>query len=64
MRCERGQGTVEFAVLAAAFSVIVLALGLLWHRIETGAFVEHACSSASHVIEASSAGAMGDVFLY
>ena len=64
MRQERGQGTVEFALLAAAFSAIVLALGLLWHELDGGAFVDHSCLSASHVVEAASAGAIGDVLAY
>lgn len=61
---SRGQGTVEFAVVCAAFISIVVALGALWQALQGGLFVDHALASASHHLQSVSAGAVGDVFLY
>lgn len=64
-RCadERGQGTVEFAVVTAAFVALIVALGAMWRLFGEGKAMEHALASASHHIELSSAGAV-DVLLY
>lgn len=61
---ERGQSTVEFAVVTAALIVIVVAAGALWRHLEDGRFVEHALSSASHHVELTAPGSVADVFLY
>ena len=60
----RGQGTVEFVVVAAAFLVVVAVGGLLWQALEGGLFVEHALASASHHVQMTAAGNVVDVFLY
>ena len=59
-----GQGTVEFALVVAAFFALVFALGILWRALEGGLFVDHALASASHHLQSVSAGVVGDVFLY
>ncbi|MCL1797826.1 MAG: hypothetical protein FWG24_05910 [Eggerthellaceae bacterium] len=61
---SQGQGTVEFAVVCAAFVSLVVALSVLWHALQSGLFVEHALASASHHLQSVSAGVVGDVFLY
>lgn len=59
-----GQGTLEFALVTAAFLSIVIVLASLWQAIEGGLFVEHALATASHHVHMVSTGVVGDVFLY
>ena len=61
---ECGQGTVEFALVTAAFLAAVIALGALWRGLEAGMFVDHALMSASHHIQMTMPGSVADVFLY
>ena len=61
---ERGQGTVEFAVVTAAFLGMLAAFGMLWRCLESGLFVEHALLSASHHVQLAAPGSVADVFLY
>lgn len=61
---DAGQSTVEFAVVTAAFLALCLALGVMWHGISDGMFVEHALSSASHHVQSISPQAAADVLLY
>lgn len=63
MRDERGQATVEYAVILGAFLAVVIALGTLWRAMDDGTFLEHALSAASHHLQLSAAGVI-DVFLY
>lgn len=60
---ERGQSTVEYAVVMAAVLAIVIALGMLWGAIDGGMFVQHAVASASHNVQGA-AGGIADVFCY
>lgn len=60
----RGQSTVEYAVVLAAFLALVIALGALWHLFEDGTVTLHALQSASHHLKDAATGAWGDVFLY
>ncbi len=62
--CEHGQGTVEYAVMTAAFLALVVALGVLWRPLEGGLFVEHALMAASHHVQGTAPGGVADVFLY
>ena len=50
---ECGQGTVEFALVTAAFLAAVIALGALWRGLEAGMFVQMTMP-----------GSVADVFLY
>ncbi|MEG0374075.1 MAG: hypothetical protein RR547_01530 [Raoultibacter sp.] len=61
---ERGQGTVEYALVLFSLLAIIVACGVLWHAIETGSFVDHAAMSASHNLASVSPGAFVDVLLY
>ncbi|MBU5404822.1 hypothetical protein KQI08_02670 [Paraeggerthella hongkongensis] len=59
-----GQSTVEFAIVAAAFISVLVALGALWRSLKSGLFVDHALASASHHVQGVLAGGIADVFLY
>lgn len=61
---ESGQGTVEYALVTAAFVVMLVALGALGRTLESGLFVEHALASASHHVQLAAPGSVSDVFLY
>ncbi|MDO4290915.1 MAG: hypothetical protein Q4C41_06780 [Eggerthellaceae bacterium] len=60
---ERGQGTVEYAVVLGVLMCVVVALGALHDALGAGLFVEHALSAASHHVQAS-VGWLADVFVY
>lgn len=63
VRACRGQSTVEFAVVTAAFMAMVVTAGVLWRALSQGLFVDHALASASHHVE----GVLGwvvDIFSY
>ena len=60
---ERGQSTVEYAVVMAASLAVVVALGMLWNAVDGGMFVQHAVASASHNVQGM-AGSIADVFCY
>lgn len=64
MRDEVGQGTVEYVIIIAAFSVMLATFGLLWRAIEEGALTGQAVSAASHHVQSASLGNIADVFLY
>ncbi len=60
---ERGQSTVEYAMVLAASLAVVVGLGMLWGAVDGGMFVQHAVASASHNIQGM-AGSVADVFCY
>lgn len=49
---ERGQATVEFALVMIAILPIMLALALLWRAAQQGRLVQLAHDNASHSVEA------------
>ncbi len=55
---------MEFAIVAAAFVSVLVALGALRRSLESGSFVDHALTSASHHVQGVLAGGIADVFLY
>ncbi len=61
---ERGQGTVEYALVMAGILCVVIGLGALWDMLGGGILVEHALMSASHHVQAVTPGAVADVFMY
>lgn len=63
-RGERGQSTVEFAVVTAGFLAATVALGAMWHAFNGGMLVEHALSVASHHVQSVAPTTIADVFLY
>lgn len=61
---EGGQATVEFAVIAAGFMAVTVALTLMWRAFGGGLLVEHALAVASHHIQAVAPVTIVDIFLY
>ncbi|MBR3182636.1 MAG: hypothetical protein IKF56_08400 [Eggerthellaceae bacterium] len=61
---ERGQATVEFAVVAAGFMAVTIALSVMWKAFGGGLLVEHALAVASHHIQAVAPVTIVDIFLY
>lgn len=64
MRSERGQGTVEYAVVLAGVLCAIMALGVLAKAMGEGLFVEHALMSASHHLQLAALGSVADVFAF
>ncbi len=61
---ETGQSSVEYAVVMAAFAVVLAGLSALLHAFQGGIFVEHAFSVASHCVSGAAAPIVSDIFLY
>lgn len=60
---ERGQSTVEYAVVMAAMLCVIAALGMLGNAVDAGMFVQHAVAAASHHLQGA-LGGVTDVFSY
>ncbi|RFT81072.1 hypothetical protein [Adlercreutzia equolifaciens] len=60
---ERGQGTVEYAIVAAAFLCVIVAGAALWRALSQGLFVDHGLASASHHL-AGAATWIADVLVF
>ena len=61
---ERGQATVEYAVVFTGLAAVLVALAALWRGLGDGLFIEHALGAASHHIQAVAPAAIADIFLY
>lgn len=61
---DRGQATVEYAIVFIAFLALVLALGALWDVLSGGLVVKHALQSASHHLSGVAPEVVFDAFLY
>ena len=61
---DRGQGTVEFAIVTAALLAALVAGATAFHVFENGLLVNHAVYSASHHVQGDAVGAFADVFSY
>ena len=59
---ESGQSTVEFCLVAAAFLAVILGGWAMLQAFSSGQLADHAVSSAAHVLEASPAGVLADIF--
>lgn len=60
---ERGQSTVEYAVVLGALLCIVMAVGALGNAVSGGTFIRHGVMAASHCLQGS-VGGIVDVFCY
>ena len=60
---ERGQGTVEYAIVTAAFLCVIVAGAALWRALSQGLFVDHGLASASHHL-AGAATWIADVLVF
>ena len=58
---ERGQASVEYALVVVAMLSVVVAVGAIANVLERGVFVEHALASAAYHVTAS-VGWIADVF--
>lgn len=61
---QSGQATVEFAIIAAGFLVVTVALMALWRMLNDGLVIQHALAVASHHIQAVAPATVVDIFLY
>ncbi len=61
---EQGQATIEFAVIAAGFLSLTVALMALWRVLGDGLLVQHALAVASHHIQSVAPVTIVDIFLY
>ena len=62
---ERGQGTVEYALVLFAFLASIIAMGGLWQTAREGTLVRLCTEAASHGLSAGSAfGSAQDILLY
>lgn len=61
---ERGQASVEYALVLFGLLAVFVACAVLWQALDEGLFVEHAIAGASHHMQGASVGAPVDVLLY
>jgi Flp pilus assembly pilin Flp len=57
---EAGQSTVEYALIAAAFAAIVVALGVLWRAVSGGDFAQIVLDALTHRLMAG----LADIVLF
>ena len=60
----KGQSSVEYAIVFAAFLAVVIGLGAMANLFESGLILEHALQSASHHLKDVASSAWVDIFLY
>ena len=61
---ERGQSTVEYALVLGAFLAMAVALAALWRFLGQGTGTDIAARVASHGLGAGTVAALQDVLLY
>lgn len=62
---ERGQSSVEYALVVIALLCMVLALGALWHAGRDGVLLNQAVGASSHQVGGSDVlGSMRDIALF
>lgn len=64
LKNSAGQGTVEYAIVLAAFLAIVVGLGAISHVFTNGSVSNHALFSASHHANGNALTAISDVFSF
>lgn len=60
----KGQSSVEYAIVFAAFLTVVIGLGSMANLFESGLVLDHALQSASHHLKDAVNAAWADIFLY
>ena len=60
----KGQSSVEYVIVFAAFLAMVIGLGTVANLLESGLVLEHALQSASHHLSNVPTAAWADIFLY
>lgn len=61
---EKGQSTVEFLLIAAAFSGLCLGLAAMWRAASSGKLLELATAAASHSFGVGIVAALKDIVAY
>lgn len=61
---DKGQATVEFALVMFAFMGLCAGIASLWHGLSGGMFGAHILMAASHHVILTLPGGLADVFLY
>lgn len=62
---DRGQGTVEYALVLYAFVAMLVGMAAVWHALSDGVLVNLATDSASHASgDGLSMGSLQDLLLY
>lgn len=61
---ERGQATVEYALVLLAFLSVALGLGAVWRAVRDGGLLDGAVGAASHTWSGGMLGALRDVALF
>ncbi len=62
---ERGQSTVEYALIVFAFMASIVGLGAIWHGARDGVLLRLCTESLSHELSArGDVGSVQDVSLY
>lgn len=60
---EKGQSTVEYALVMVTFLSLLLGIGSLWRVVSGGLLVDHAIACASHSVMGVVSGVLADAFL-
>jgi uncharacterized protein (UPF0333 family) len=60
---ERGQSSVEYAIVLSALLCVLVGIGALMGVLDEGVFVHHAVTSASHCLQSSLTG-ITDLFCF
>lgn len=60
----KGQSSVEYAIVFAAFLAVVIGLGAMADLLGSGLILDHALQSASHHLKDVASAAWSDIFLY
>lgn len=61
---QRGQGSVEYALVLLAFIASLVALSALWHAGRDGALLRRAIDAASHSMGSGFVAGSKDLLLY
>lgn len=64
LRGEEGQSTMEFLLVAAAFSALCCALAAMWRAAGSGRLLALAMGAASHNLGAGVAAALKDIVVF
>lgn len=58
----KGQSTVEFALVTAAFLIVFVGLGIMWKSFSQGVVIDHAVAAAPYHVSGGSDAVVADVF--
>ena len=62
---ERGQATLEYAIVLLAFISMLAALSAMWHAAQRGVLLDRAVEASSHaIVDGGELGAVQDILSY